>query len=374
MRMGYLSSNTKLASSLTMALERAVGTDGIARWSQGLAGRVMSANRRHSKLSGQVPHDDPIWDWIDSGVNDSYMEQSVPLRKSFFSLAWPVHPHVIKHLRYMKNYFNSTLGPEKATRNLSNSHSNHINHAITHAHNHASSPTHMPPSVDHSQLPRPCALSCVARRPSQVADMAELLLAMANKYRYLPSITNGTSTGSNINDSPFSRSGLEQRCAAIKIYDPRWSSPTDEDGNLHIPTRHGNPSPLAALQWAIDKGMGFQDKGEWSITDTPWPMMMKYGIANFPTEECDWIWDNFEYGPFHSPSYDLEYEHIQKVCKPSNWDYSSLPRIAEDGRVCGGLAYWATGIHTCSGRTHAQFDPQPAACSTSTSLLLALLP
>ena len=108
--------------------------------------------------------------------------------------------------------------------------------------------------------------------------------------------------------------------------------------------------------------MGFQSKGEWSITDTPWPMMMKYGIANFPTEECDWIWENFEYAPFHSPSYDFDYEHIQKQCKPSNWDPSSLPRIAEDGRVCGGLAYWATGIHTCLGRPATQVGQPGHGC------------
>ena len=156
--------------------------------------------------------------------------------------------------------------------------------------------------------------------------------------------------------------GLGKRCAEIQIYDPRWSSPVDEDRNLHIPQRHGNPSPLAALQWAINKGMGFQDEGEWSITDTPWPLLMKYGIANFQTEECDWMWDNFNYAPFHSPSYDGDYEHIQKVCKPSNWNYASLPRIAEDGRVCGGLAYWATGIHTCLGRPATQVGQPGHGC------------
>ena len=74
---------------------------------------------------------------------------------------------------------------------------------------------------------------------------------------------------------------------------PDWSSPTDENYNEHIAERHPNPSPLAALQWAIDKGIGFRDKGEWSITDTPWPLLMKWSIASFPTEECDWMWDNF---------------------------------------------------------------------------------
>ena len=37
------------------------------------------------------------------------------------------------------------------------------------------------------------------------------------------------------------------------------------------------------------------------------------------------------------------------MCKPSNWDPNSLPRVAEDGGVCGRMAYYRVGHMTCTG-------------------------
>ena len=56
-------------------------------WSTDVANKVIAANRAISKLTARVPHDDPIWNWIDTAKG----QQGVPLKKSFFSLAWPVH-------------------------------------------------------------------------------------------------------------------------------------------------------------------------------------------------------------------------------------------------------------------------------------------
>ena len=62
--------------------------------------------------------------------------------------------------------------------------------------------------------------------------------------------------------------------------------PADADGEVHIKPRDLNPSPVGAIEWALKRGLGLKPQGEQSITNTPWPMLMRLGIANFPTQAC----------------------------------------------------------------------------------------
>ena len=49
-----------------------------------------------------------------------------------------------------------------------------------------------------------------------------------------------------------------------------------------------------------------------------------------------------------------DFNHPKKVCKASNWHVESLPRIYEDGRVCGGLSYYMAQWRNCFGQPGAQ--------------------
>ena len=46
----------------------------------------------------------------------------------------------------------------------------------------------------------------------------------------------------------------------------------------------------------------------------------------------------------------MQYESPVLKCRASNWHYDSLPRIAEDGRVCGGISYYGVATQHCRGR------------------------
>ena len=267
MRLGFLSTDPKAATDLHTAIESANGV-----WSSELGEKVIAANRRVSKLSALIPHDDPFWTWVESGVPNSHMQQGVSLRKSFFSLAYPVHPRVAKHLRYLKNFFSTTYSN------------------------------------------------------ASLARMTDLLLATANKYRYLSSITNTTSTGDKV---PYK--GDVDKCAGYTMADTTFVKAVDSVGKLHIATRDLNPSPLGAVDWALKQGLGFRSAGDHSITDTPWPLLMKLALASFPTEECAWVHGNREHGvAARSVAYTPDWQDAKKVCKPSNWDPGAVPRIYEE--------------------------------------------
>ena len=277
------------------------GTDALVKASAGvkvftpeLAEKIIRGNLLATKYSAAVPPHDPIWHWIDS-VSKDVTAQGASFRKSFFSLGFPVHPHVPKHLRFLKSYFETKLN-------------------------------------------------------ESVAQYADLFLAIAEKYRYLPSITNSTTTGAHHKTSAFKDVNGVGQCASFLSADPNWVSPMDSAGLAHLPSeRTPNPSPLGAVDWLLRKGFANTTDGEYSISTAPWPLLMKLGTAQFPTDECEWMRENEAFAPVKGPAYTENYDHPKKVCKPSNWHVDSLPRIAEDGRMCGGLAYYRVGERSCKG-------------------------
>ena len=99
MRLGFLAIN-KAANELVRA------ANGATAFTPELAEQIINGNAKATRYSAAVPQNDPIWKWIDS-VPTSDTSQGVSLRKSFYSLAFPVHPHVAKHLRFLTNFFNN---------------------------------------------------------------------------------------------------------------------------------------------------------------------------------------------------------------------------------------------------------------------------
>ena len=202
-RIGFL--YTEMPSETLLA-----AVTGASAWSEEIGNKVIEENRRISKLTARIPEDDVLWDWIESTTT----QQGVALKKSFYSLSFPVHPHVSKHLRFLKNYFNSSRG---------------------------------------AQL-------------GDINRMADLMLATAMKYRYLPSVTNSTTTGA-YNSKTAQRmegniDGVPSECKRYLSADEKWTGAYDSDGGVHFPLkRHPNPSPIAALDTLIEKELehGFND-------------------------------------------------------------------------------------------------------------------
>ena len=124
--------------------------------------------------------------------------------------------------------------------------------------------------------------------------------------------------------------------------------------------RHPNPSPVAALDSLLAKELEHGnndpkrvDGDMFPILDTPWPILMKLAISAYPAEECDWSWKRASL-PGANPPYRKNYWHPKKVCKASNWFVDSMPRILEDGRMCGGLSYFRAAKQTCAGKPSGQ--------------------
>ena len=112
MRKGFLRSHPASAMLTEM-------TDASTSFTTTLAKALQAANQRISRRWGALPFNDTFWDWIDS-VPDSSMAQGVPFKKTFFSLGLPVHPNVMRHARYLKTFFETTVRRAVSTRRTRN--------------------------------------------------------------------------------------------------------------------------------------------------------------------------------------------------------------------------------------------------------------
>lgn len=106
----------------------------------------------------------------------------------------------------------------------------------------------------------------------------------------------------------------------------------------------------------------------WPIFPTdkaPWPLMTWFQNT-VPAKECEWIWDRYwgqvpglGSGIIGYGRYSWDYERVPAVkYKTSAWNPRSLPRIWEDGGVCGRLSTMGDMFRRALGQpTHG--CPQP---------------
>lgn len=129
--------------------------------------------------------------------------------------------------------------------------------------------------------------------------------------------------------------------------------------------REANPSPVGALHYLLDKIRNGKPVN-FPVKNAPWPILAVLATSHFPTKECDWVWgrfdakpddkklvDNARIQPINGQSwgyYTLTYGKAEVVCKESIWHPDALPRIPEDGGMCGRLAYIGIGVNSCMGK------------------------
>ena len=106
----------------------------------------------------------------------------------------------------------------------------------------------------------------------------------------------------------------------------------------------------------------------WPIFPTakaPWPLMTWFQTT-VSAAECEWIWDRYwgqvaglGSGIIGYGRYSWDYDRVPAIkYKTSNWNPSSLPRIWEDGGVCGRLSTMGDMFRRALGQpTHG--CPQP---------------
>eukprot|EP00931_Biecheleriopsis_adriatica_P107037 TRINITY_DN81378_c0_g1_i1.p1 TRINITY_DN81378_c0_g1~~TRINITY_DN81378_c0_g1_i1.p1 ORF type:complete len:651 (+),score=106.97 TRINITY_DN81378_c0_g1_i1:149-1954(+) len=269
-------------------------------WTADLEAAVLAANEVQTKLIGTTAPDDPIWDWI-ANVPVEKTSQGVPFKKSLFSLAFPVHPNVVKHLRYMKRFFSADKDP----------------HALV-----------------------------------------DWMLATAMLNRHLSSVSRSSSTGLV---QEREKAPLTQECTyAGHVYAPHFKKNGENvEGQMKMPAeRDANPSPLGAMNYLLRRNASLL----FPVMQAPWPIMAHLPTQFFPTRECDWVWSRFESGA-ETPEtaiskrelstrwafYGSGYFATDVRCKESAWHPDALPRIGEDGGLCGRLAYIGIGKGACAG-------------------------
>ena len=186
-----------------------------------------------------------------------------------------------------------------------------------------------------------------------VDQLADVLLAVAHKYRHQASVTNTTSTH------------VSQQREGNEAYDKcKFGGLLDPEGEPRFPLyRDDNLHPLGALHYLLRKEQNHSLA--FPLRTAPWPLLHSLGTAQFPAEECDWVWsryaaspDNRSLGVDVDPSpidtrwayYSLQYTRTEVQCKASTWTPLALPRISEDGGLCGRLAYMHVGGLSCRGQ------------------------
>jgi len=101
-------------------------------------------------------------------------------------------------------------------------------------------------------------------------------------------------------------------------------------------------------------------KQPWPIFPTaqaPWPLLTWFKAA-VPERECEWIWERYwgripgqPAGIIGYGRYSWDYDRVPEVkYKASAWHPGSLPRIWEDGGVCGRLSTMADTFRRALGQ------------------------
>ena len=141
--------------------------------------------------------------------------------------------------------------------------------------------------------------------------------------------------------------------------------------------REENPAPVGALHYLLEK-LRNNASIIYPLKDSPWPLLVLLATSHFPTRECDWVWSRYDAEPDHTdfedekrPTkqidtswayYSVAYTKSKIVCKESIWHPDALPRIPEDGGMCGRLAYIRIGNLACRGAPAAMVgQPKHAA-------------
>lgn len=123
------------------------------------------------------------------------------------------------------------------------------------------------------------------------------------------------------------------------------------------------PSDVQFLVWMISKletPAPAEAKQPWPIFPTaqaPWPLLTWFKAA-VPERECEWIWERYwgripgqPAGIIGYGRYSWDYDRVPEVkYKASAWHPGSLPRIWEDGGVCGRLSTMADTFRRALGQ------------------------
>ncbi len=147
-----------------------------------------------------------------------------------------------------------------------------------------------------------------------------------------------------------------------------WNQVAIASGTYPERLRQSVPDFIVWMVAKLESPKPVGSKLPWPIFPTdkaPWPLMTWFQTT-VSAKECEWIWDRYwgqipglGSGIIGYGRYSWDYERVPAIkYKASNWNPSSLPRIWEDGGVCGRLSTMGDMFRRALGQpTHG--CPQP---------------
>lgn len=147
-----------------------------------------------------------------------------------------------------------------------------------------------------------------------------------------------------------------------------WSEVAYASGTYPERLEQGVPNFIRWVLAKLETSAPADSKLAWPIFPTaraPWPLMLWFRDA-VPAKECEWIWERYwgrvpglGSGIIGYGRYSWDYDRVPSVkYKASAWHPHSIPRIWEDGGVCGRLSTMGDTFRRALGQpTHG--CPQP---------------
>merc|ERR1719326_1426054 len=131
-------------------------------------------------------------------------------------------------------------------------------------------------------------------------------------------------------------------------------------GTSDFPERDEHPTAIEVVRYHIEQSKD-ASKRDVDPVGYPWPLVPHGYYA--PLKECDWVVKNRGAKcPYTMRLFDWLNDKTpassNPFCKRSSWHPLSLPRISEDGRVCGGCSYHSFAKSSCLGKVAGR-RPEP---------------
>lgn len=182
--------------------------------------------------------------------------------------------------------------------------------------------------------------------PPAVAKVAAWMRASGTDYIKVMADTGAALRSAGVTAEQAKDKGFWGQVAlASGTYPPRLA-PSDVHFITWMIGKLETPAPAGAKQaWPI-----------FPVSRAPWPLLVWFK-ASVPDRECEWIWERYwgripgqAAGIVGYGRYSWDYDRKPEVKhKASAWHPNSLPRIWEDGGVCGRLSTMADTFRRALG-------------------------
>jgi len=275
---------------------------------------LVQAETTAKATCSDVPED--FWIWLDSHPE---------IKKGLLSAHDPIRPHVVRNLHFLTNSF-----PEQRVERYTD-----LLLAVAVARSHE--------DVRYEEETLNAPSEAVLRLETEIQAMTEFARTSTKSLAELVADGPSVFEEANVRVSSRDYEAIWYEVAHRLGVFPRQVMPTLPDFLNYLIDHHELELPL------------FNDgEPEWPIfplARAPWPLLMPLSDVR-PLDECQYVWNHYlgleQYEPSHKTGeisrvktygkYGWDYKQTEVRYKESSWHPKAMPRVIEDGGVCGRLS------------------------------------